>query len=532
MLKNEPKQLSLYSILYNKIPKNHILKLINNAVDFSFINKMLENSYCKYYGRPAKEPEMMSKLLILQYLYNLSDEQVIEDTALNLAYMYFIGINPEEELPHSSLLAKFRTQRLNETTLDDIIMEVVKQCVDNDIIKGTGISVDATHTQANTIKKVPERIMKHLAKKIFKNLQEENGTIPEQVDKEIPNYKEIEDHKQAKQTMKEYLEKVIDDVERIPNISDMSKTLNAVEEAKEILNSPKFIEQKGIRSLVDKDARVGYKSKTDSFYGYKVEYAMLPEERIITAVNVQDGAYVDGTEFDNLYSRTKQCGISIKQAYGDKAYFRKPILDLLKKEKVEVYIPVSESVYRLDDTKFKYNKDSDQWFCEEGNFSISKKKGKRKDRISYYYYFEKEHCKGCPKRHECLNKGKVRKILEITVNTAQFYEHSQFAKTQEFLGKYKKRASHEWKNGEMKRFHGMDRARGYGLRSMLNQAKLTALAVNLKRIAALVSSYSKNIYYNMVNATIDIGTVVNFYKKVSGNSGLFQWFRTCPPCPI
>jgi transposase len=71
MLKNELKQLSLYSILYNKIPENHILKRINSVVDFSFINSLLENSYCKYYGRPAKEPEMVAKILILQYLYSL-----------------------------------------------------------------------------------------------------------------------------------------------------------------------------------------------------------------------------------------------------------------------------------------------------------------------------------------------------------------------------------------------------------------------------------------------------------------------------
>ena len=99
MLKNELKQLSLYSTLYNKIPENHILKSISRVVDFKFINKLLEGSYCKYYGRPAKEPEMMAKLLILQYLYNLSDVQVIEETGVNLAYMWFIGINPEDELP-------------------------------------------------------------------------------------------------------------------------------------------------------------------------------------------------------------------------------------------------------------------------------------------------------------------------------------------------------------------------------------------------------------------------------------------------
>lgn len=142
MIKKENKQLSLYATLYDKIPQNHILKLIDNVVDFNFINKLLESSYCMYYGRPAKEPEMMGKLLILQYLYNLSDEQVIEDTRLNLAYMWFIGVNPEEDLPDSSLLSKFRTQRLKETSLDDIIKEVVIQCIDKGLIKGTGISVD------------------------------------------------------------------------------------------------------------------------------------------------------------------------------------------------------------------------------------------------------------------------------------------------------------------------------------------------------------------------------------------------------
>lgn len=45
----------------------------------------------------------------------------------------------------------------------------------------------------------------------------------------------------------------------------------------------------------------------------------------------------------------------------------------------------------------------------------------------------------------------------------------------------------------MKRFHGMSRARGWGLRSMLFQAKLTAIAVNLKRIAAITGEKTSSI---------------------------------------
>jgi transposase len=128
MLKDKDMQLSIYSLLYFKIPENHMLKLIHDEVDFSFINDLLEHSYCRYYGRPAKEPELMVKLLALQYLYKLSDERVIEDASLNLAYMYFLGINPEDELPHPSLLAKFRKLKLKENgiTVDDVNGAIIK----------------------------------------------------------------------------------------------------------------------------------------------------------------------------------------------------------------------------------------------------------------------------------------------------------------------------------------------------------------------------------------------------------------------
>jgi hypothetical protein len=44
-------------------------------------------------------------------------------------------------LPDASLLTKFRTQRLQETSVDDVIQEVVRQCIEKSIIKGTGMSI-------------------------------------------------------------------------------------------------------------------------------------------------------------------------------------------------------------------------------------------------------------------------------------------------------------------------------------------------------------------------------------------------------
>jgi len=41
-----------------------MLKIINPAISFDFVNEILEDSYCKGFERPAKEPEMMLKRLL------------------------------------------------------------------------------------------------------------------------------------------------------------------------------------------------------------------------------------------------------------------------------------------------------------------------------------------------------------------------------------------------------------------------------------------------------------------------------------
>lgn len=487
MLREENRQLSFYSSLYEKIPETHLLKRIEKVVDFGFINELLEGSYCKHFGRPAKEPEMMMKLLFLEYIYNLSDVKVIEEASYNLAFLWFLGLNPEDKLPDSSLLAKFRTQRMKDITLDDVMSEIVRQCVEQGLIKGDGLTVDTTHIEANCTKLVPERIMKHLAKRIFKSLKKDNGYVPVTVDTDIPNYEKIENHKEAKATMKEYLETVMEQASKYAG----ECTRKAIEEAKDVLSDEKFILQKGLRSLSDKDARVGNKSKEKQYLGYKAEFTMTTDERIITAAEVHSGAYVDGKEFDDLLNRTLKTGVEVKELYGDKAYFRRDILEKLEQQKIKGYIPVSASVYKIDEELFSYNKDSDQWFCFMGNHTVGKKKriqgnGRGDNYEIYSYVFQKEQCADCQHRDICMGKGKGKaRKLRVTASAPFFYQKSQEQKSPKFLEKYKKRSAQEWKNGEMKRFHGMSRARGWGLRSVAFQVKLTAIAVNLKRIAAL-----------------------------------------------
>ena len=472
------------NIEYHRIPKNHILLRIDSDISLSFVNDLLAEKYHNTFGRPAWKPEIMVRIGILQKMYDFSDEAVIDEIAVNRAFEYFCHLSPLDDLPHPSTLCKFRKMRLDENIMDDIMTEIVRQMVEKGIIKKeAGIVIDSTHIHANTIKKVPERLMEHMAKNIFREKAERDGLTGEEAEafvkekaKGLPRWEEYEDHAEAKKDMMEALEEAI---------AQADPGLESASEAKDILDSDLFIEQKGIRSLQDKDARVGRKDHTTSFFGYKSEY-MMTEEGIITGMTVHPGNYRDGDRFKELLNLTMKSGIDPDAAYGDKAYCRPDVLEEIRKLEINAYIPISHSAYRIREELFSYNKDSDTWTCINGNESGTGRKKKKKDYYQIEYRFERECCRNCPHREKCIGKVKqIARKLSVGTSTKELYEHNQFTKTDGFLERYKIRSRIEPKNAEMKRYHGLDRADGFGLQSVRLQAKFTAIAVNLKRMAVI-----------------------------------------------
>lgn len=55
-----------------------------------------------------------------------------------------------------------------------------------------------------------------------------------------------------------------------------------------------------------------------------------------------------------MLDTTKKAGIKVDKVYGDKAYFRKTILDNIKAINAKAYIPVCATVYKVDESKFSY----------------------------------------------------------------------------------------------------------------------------------------------------------------------------------
>ncbi len=99
MFLNFCSQLSFYgNHIYDRIiPRDHFLKLLDKAVDFSFVNELCRDAYTPDFGRPAYGPEMMFKIIFLQFLYDVSDRRIEEEVNFNLVLKWFVGLGYKSE---------------------------------------------------------------------------------------------------------------------------------------------------------------------------------------------------------------------------------------------------------------------------------------------------------------------------------------------------------------------------------------------------------------------------------------------------
>src|ERR1700687_1969769 len=137
--------LSPYIDIYNiVVPKDNLLRRINELIDFSFIYNELLDRYCLDNGRNAISPIRMFKYLLLKSIFDVSDIDVVERSKYDMSFKYFLNMAPEEGVMDPSSLTKFRKLRLkNSNLLDLLISKTVEIALDQGVIKSKSIIVDS-----------------------------------------------------------------------------------------------------------------------------------------------------------------------------------------------------------------------------------------------------------------------------------------------------------------------------------------------------------------------------------------------------
>ena len=132
------------------VPEDHLLRQIENAIDWSFIYDLVKERYSLEKGRPSIDPVTLIKIPLIQYMYGIpSMRKTIQEIEVNVAYRWFLGLTFQDPVPHFSTFGKNYVRRFEGTDLfEQIFMHILEECNRYGLVDTTNIFVDATHVKA------------------------------------------------------------------------------------------------------------------------------------------------------------------------------------------------------------------------------------------------------------------------------------------------------------------------------------------------------------------------------------------------
>jgi len=432
------------------VPEDHLLRLVDKHIDFSFIREKVKHLY-SHTGRPSIDPEVLLRMLLIGYLYGITSERrLCEEIKMHIGFRWFVGLSLEDKVPDHSTFSKNRHERFSE---DDIFQrifdEIVKQCIDKGLLTGNHLTVDSTYIKANASFKSLEPIVVGMnSKEYIEKLEKENPVEDEQ--KEKP-WEPGEDYPHRGQ--------------KISNKTHRSKT--------------------------DPDARLARKSfqAATNLY-HAATYVMDNKSRVIIGADVgRPDLRTDSVKaIEQIRSIKWRYKIRPDSLGADKGYAAGEFINNLINENIQPHIPILD--YQRHNHKgiygreaFEYNDIRDIFMCP-GEKELRYWGIHRRSR-QHVYRARTKDCKVCSKKRECT-KDRARSvsyhIYEDAIDKAR-----QLNKTKEYRISQRMRKRIEELFGEAKEFMGLRQAKFRGAKFVKEQVLMTATAQNIKRMVKLLS---------------------------------------------
>ena len=208
---------------------------------------------------------------------------------------------------------------------------------------------------------------------------------------------------------------------------------------------------------------------------------------VIVDVAVTTGEASEGQRLLETVERVEQStGIAIRTVTADAGYAHPSNYEALEAREIQAVIPPGPTrtkYTRLPSARFKYDARQQRVRCPRGKFLH------RSSRQANGWIFRarSKDCRACPMRTRCFSvTGTARMVLIVDGYEAllRARRKKQQGWTPEWQTLYQR---HRWRvegaHGEAKTQHGLRRAARRGLWNVAIQVYLTAVVMNLKRLA-------------------------------------------------
>ena len=433
-------------LLEELVPQDHFLRKVDAAVDFSFIHDMCKDLYCLDNGRPAIEPELLFKMLLLGYLYGIKSEiKLAQAVNENIAFKWFLGLKLTEKGPDHATISANRVRRFRDNNIaEQIFDEILRQCIDKGLVGGAILYTDSTHIKAK-------------ANKHRKALVTVNATPKEyieELDEQIALDREILN------------KKPFDKDDNDPDPPEGGEAITRMV------------------SLTDPDSGQQTRDgKPDGFH-YSEHRTVDSKNNVIVNVHVEPANVNDITPVPKILKEIKhRLGKLPKYMGFDAGYHSAWIAHLLEKNLIQGVIGYRRHTHQQEvfgKYRFRYEPYFDAYTCPEGKHLY----WKTTNRTGYReYWSSSKDCANCPRKNECMSEKSKRRLVTRHVWQDALEEVTWFTKTT--IG----RRIYSWRKqtiersfAEAKENHGLRFARMLGIKNMREQCFLTAAAQNIKRL--------------------------------------------------
>lgn len=172
--------------LETRVRKDHPLRRIKKIIDFDFIYKQVADKYGTS-GNVSVPPPVILKLMLLLVFYNVrSERELMETLPERVDWLWFLDYTIDTIIPDHSVLSKAR-KRWGAQIFKQFFERIVIQCVENRLVDGTKIFMDASLIDAdasnnsvvntNTLKRYLNEGYRELEKRLDKETFTEKGGV-------------------------------------------------------------------------------------------------------------------------------------------------------------------------------------------------------------------------------------------------------------------------------------------------------------------------------------------------------------------
>ena len=437
------------------VPREHLLRKIEKAVDFQEVYGMVEQYYCADNGRRAADPVVLVKICLIQHLFGIpSLRQTLREVEVNLAYRWFLGLDLTTKPPHFATVSYAFATRFPSEIARKIFSWILDAAVAQKVVAAEEVYIDATQTKASANKKKSRKVM----------IAETARVYDEQLREEISADREAHGKKPLKEST----------------------------------TSPKVKEV--TVSQTDPDCGIFRKGEHKVEFAYETHTA-CDARGFVLGYEVTAGNVHDSVAFDPLYDQVTERFPEIKTVTMDKAYkipwICKRVFDDDRVPSLPYRRPMTKDGF-FRKYEYSYDHEKDCYHCPAGQvlkYSTTNREGYRE------YKSKACICANCPMRQKCTEskncvKVVTRHVWEGYLDRAEDFRHTPEGKA----GYARRKETIERVFADAKEKHAMRYTHMRGLPGVTAWVGLKFAAMNLKKLACWGWKTSASSFLSLFDA--------------------------------